>query len=98
MSEMENVSDIVLVNKMEASVRQEVGRFFADEGKDMCSCGQCQLDIIALTLNSLPPKYVVTNIGNAVTNVNLGSNQWKADITIAVSHAAGLVRKHPRHP
>lgn len=97
MCEKDNTTEVVLVNKMESSVRKEVERFFAGEGKNMCSCGQCKLDIIALALNSLPPKYVVTNIGDAVTNVNLGSNQWKADITIAVSRAAELVTKHPRH-
>lgn len=97
MRDSRETTEIVLVNKMEAAVRREVKRFFSNEGDKICSCSHCELDIVALALNSLPPKYVVTNIGNAVTNVNIGSSQWKADVTIAVSRAAKLVAKHPRH-
>ena len=90
------MSEVILVNKMEAATRQEVKCMF-EKNQDMCSCPQCELDIMALALNSLPPKYVVTTMGNAVTNVNLVSFQWKADVTMAVCQAAEMVRKHPRH-
>ena len=90
------MSEIVLVNKMETAARHEVDSMLANNA-DMCDCSQCKLDIMALALNSLPPKYVVTRMGNAVTNVNLVSSQWKADVTMAVCQASEMVRKHPRH-
>lgn len=90
------MSEVILVNKMESAVGQEVDRMLI-KNEDICSCSQCKLDVMALALNSLPPKYVVTRMGNAVTNVNLVSFQWKADVTMAVCQAAEMVRKHPRH-
>ena len=36
---------------------------------DVCFCEACRLDIAALALNRLPPKYIVTEKGRAFTKV-----------------------------
>lgn len=87
----------VLVNKMEEAVEDTVDQLFASGKTPGCSCDRCKLDVIALALNSLPSKYVVTNIGNAVTNVDLNSYQWQANLTMAVCNAIEVVRSKPRH-
>jgi len=89
------MEDVILVNKMESVVKQMAEKMLSESG--MCSCPRCLLDVLALALNSLPPKYVVTNIGNAVTNVDLDSSQWKANVTMAVCNAINVVKSRPRH-
>ncbi len=91
------MEDVVLINKMEEAVKQMAEQMMAGPEKGVCQCQRCQLDILALALNSLPPKYVVTNIGNAVTNVDLSSSQWGANITMAVCKAIETVQGRPRH-
>lgn len=91
------MEDIILVNKMEEAVKQATDQMLADKKDDLCCCPRCRLDILALALNSLPPKYVVTNIGNAVTNVVLDSSQWRANVTMAVCSAIETVKSRPRH-
>ena len=91
------MEEVTLVNKMETAVRMAVERLFAQGENPGCSCERCKLDVVALTLNMLPSKYVVTNIGNAVTNVALDSSQWQANLTMAVCKAVDIVRSKPRH-
>ena len=91
------MEDLVLVNKMENAVKDAVEELFSQGKNPGCSCQRCELDVVALALNSLPSKYVVTNIGNAVTNVTLNSSQWQANLTMAVCNAIEIVRSKPRH-
>ena len=91
------MEEFVLVNKMENAVKDAVEELFAQGKNPGCSCQRCKLDVIALALNSLPSKYVVTSIGNAVTNVTLNSSQWQANLTMAVCNAIEIVRSKPRH-
>jgi len=64
---------------------------------DVCKCDRCKMDIKALALNHLPPKYVVTDMGYVYTKVNELENQFKADITVAVTNALKIIRDNPRH-
>lgn len=91
------MQDIVLVNKMESAVKQMLDEIIKQYDKNFCTCERCKLDIIALTLNALPAKYVVTEIGNAVTNVDLDSVQSKANIIMALYAAIDIVSSRPRH-
>jgi len=89
------MEDVILVNKMENAVKQMAEQMMSGSG--VCSCSRCLLDVLALALNTLPPKYVVTNIGNAVTNVDLDSSQCKANVTMAICNAINVVKDRPRH-
>ena len=91
------MENLVLVNKMENAVKDAVEELFAQGKTPGCPCERCKLDVVALALNSLPSKYVVTSIGNAVTNVTLNSSQWQANLTMAVCNAIEIVRSKPRH-
>lgn len=86
----------VLINKMEAVVQLYVDELVS-VGTLVCPCSRCRKDVIALALNSLPPKYVVTDLGEVFTNISLDSSQWRADIMIAVHNALAIVGKTPRH-
>lgn len=90
------MSDVQLLNRME-KVANEVADEMLGKDKNFCHCSRCRLDIVALALNSLPPRYVVTEMGEVFTNVSLASAQWKADVMTAILQAMEIVRKKPRH-
>jgi len=81
------------MEKVTADVADEM----LQKSADFCRCSRCHLDVVALALNSLPPRYVVTEIGEVFTNVNLASAQWRADVMTAVLQSMEIVRKKPRH-
>lgn len=90
------MSEIKLINKMEPIVFAVV-QGMSEKNAAQCLCDRCRLDIAALALNSLPPKYVATELGEVVTNVDLASSQWQADVMMAVYKAMDVVKKNPRH-
>lgn len=87
---------VALTNRMEAYVDMAVTELFGQR-KELCPCDRCRLDISALALNALPPRYVVSDFGEIVTNLDLDSSQWKADVMMALLRALEVVRKKPRH-
>lgn len=91
------MEEVVLVNKMEDAVKDAVVEMLEKQGDDLCKCERCRLDITALTLNTLEPKYVVTTIGNAMINVSLSSVQGQANIISAICNAIEIVKGRPRH-
>ncbi len=62
-----------------------------------CECEKCKMDIAAMALNELPPKYVVTEKGEVYLKVNEIMQQFEVDVTTAIIKAAVLVDKNPRH-
>ncbi|NLN56523.1 MAG: late competence development ComFB family protein [Gammaproteobacteria bacterium] len=64
---------------------------------NMCTCDKCLLDIAAIALNDLPPKYIVTEKGELYSKINTLGQQFEVDIVSAVTKAAVLVKRKPRH-
>jgi competence protein ComFB len=67
------------------------------ETLDCCKCDKCRNDIIALTLNQLPAKYVVTKEGELYARLAELSNEEEREILIALAKSAKLVKAHPKH-
>jgi len=59
-----------------------------------CKCKRCYLDIVALTLNSLPSMYVVSTERNALITQD---SQLKADAIKQIKHAMEMVAARPHH-
>lgn len=93
---MERRCEVLLKNYMEEAVQNTMEEILAHR-EDVCKCERCLMDIKALALNKLPPKYVVTRKGYVYTKVNELVNQFKADITVAIAKAIKVVRENPRH-
>ena len=53
------------INMMEAMVEDELDKMGDSLG--CCLCDQCRGDIAAYALNQLPPRYVVTKAGGAIS-------------------------------
>lgn len=64
---------------------------------NMCKCESCVMDIAAIALNDLPPKYIATEKGELYSKVNSLKNQFEVDVIAAITKAAVLVKRSPRH-
>jgi len=64
---------------------------------NVCTCDKCILDIAAIALNELPPKYIVTEKGELYSKVNSLKQQFEVDVISAITRAAVLVKRNPRH-
>ena len=63
----------------------------------MCQCDKCQMDIAAIALNELPPKYVVTEKGVLFSKIDALQSQFEIGVTSAIIRAALIVKKSPWH-
>lgn len=82
-------------NMMESFVEEVLEKMLPD--LDCCTCEQCQSDIIAWALNQLPPKYVATQAGGAISKADTLRIQHLTDVRTAIIQGAQLVKDHPRH-
>ena len=82
-------------NYMEEIVFEQMKDVLADI--NMCTCEKCLLDIAAIALNDLPPKYVVTKKGELYSKINALEQQFEVDVIAAITKAAVIVKRNPRH-
>lgn len=87
--------EIVLKNAMEALVLQKLDDIIDRVG--CCKCEKCRMDVAALALNHLTPKYFATLQGELFMKVDALTLQHTADVTSAITTAARLVKEHPQH-
>lgn len=64
---------------------------------NICKCDRCKLDIMAKALNDLPPQYIVTQKGEIYSKINNLKMQFEVDVIAAITKAAILVKRNPRH-
>jgi len=87
MQEIRNYMEVCVGDQMESVL----------EGLNCCTCENCVMDITAIALNSLPPKYVVTKKGQLYTKLYTLQQQFDVDIIAAITKAAVIVGRAPRH-
>lgn len=85
-----------LHNYMEDAVNKNIDRIL-DRHKNVCKCDKCKLDIKAIALNNLPPRYTVTEKGKLYTKVREMEPQYEVDIVREITKAIKIVSSHPRH-
>jgi len=90
-----NVQDLEIKNYMEACVGDMLRPVL--DGLNACQCDNCIMDILAISLNSLPTKYVVTKKGKLYTKISNLQNQFDVDIIAAIAKASVIVSRNPRH-
>lgn len=84
-----------ILNYMEVLVEEELDTMIEKIG--VCKCERCRMDIKALALNSLTPKYIVTDSGKLYTKISLLQQQFDVDVLAAITKAALIVKENPRH-
>ncbi|MCL2854246.1 MAG: late competence development ComFB family protein [Defluviitaleaceae bacterium] len=90
-----NKENLDIRNYMEDCVLDLLGPVL--ENLSSCQCDNCALDIMAIALNSLPTKYVVTKKGELYTKLSSLQNQSDVDIITAIAKASVIVSRNPRH-
>ena len=85
-----------LRNYTEAAVEAYLERWFVDA--DCCHCDVCRMDVMAMMLNNLKPKYVVTEKGELFAQLDQFDYQTRIDFMTVMSQAAEMIKKNPRHP
>ncbi|MDR2005980.1 MAG: late competence development ComFB family protein [Acidaminococcales bacterium] len=85
-----------LVNYMEKLVFSKLNEVLAARG-DICKCEQCRLDIAAIALNNLTPRYIVTDRGKLYAKLDMMQTQFGIDILMAIGKGINTVAAHPRH-
>lgn len=82
-------------NLMEDFVIQNLDVVLAGAG--CCTCDACKSDVAAYALNHLAPHYVATRQGRLMVKLQSYELQSRADVVAAVSEAAVMVARSPRH-
>jgi competence protein ComFB len=82
-------------NLMEDVVLQYVDESIAAGGG--CSCPLCKADVVAYTLNHLPPRYIRTEVGRMMVEISSYDVQFRTDVLALLGEAVKLVNSHPRH-
>lgn len=86
--------EIILYNITERLVME---RLESTLGKmNCCRCDRCREDIVAIALNNLKPKYIVTDKNNIKDKVH-SFNYMGREVTTEIIKAVLIVRKNPRH-
>jgi competence protein ComFB len=84
-----------LRNYTEDAVRLYLDRWYKEA--DICQCDNCRLDVMAIMLNSLPPKYVVTDTGALYAQLTDFDPQNRIDFMTVMTQAMQIVRQQPLH-
>ncbi|MDW7652366.1 MAG: late competence development ComFB family protein [Bacillota bacterium] len=92
---MKEVGCMELRNLMEELVYQRLNEVLAAEKTEACNCEQCRLDMAALALNDLPPRYVVTQRGATYSKADILEIQRYVDVVAAVTKAVKVVQQKP---
>ncbi|MCX7747486.1 MAG: late competence development ComFB family protein [Clostridia bacterium] len=87
MSHLKNYMEEIVLNLMDEVL----------EDIKTCPCEKCRADIAAIALNSLPPKYIVSEKGELYSKINSLKQQSEVDVISAITKAAVLVKRNPRH-
>jgi len=93
----EEGNTLELHNLMETVVLQRLDEVLGKNQTGFCNCAQCRLDVVALALNSLPARYVVTERGAVYASANSLGIQHFVDVVAALTKALQVVRQKPRH-
>ncbi|MCO7128215.1 late competence development ComFB family protein [Sporolactobacillus shoreicorticis] len=83
-------------NVMETAVRDLLDQQWENLSIS-CHCEMCKLDVYALSLNRLKPRYVRDQSGSMYAKASLMTTQARATILTAITESAKVVSAYPHH-
>jgi len=86
-----------LYNLMEYEIKYALEHLIKTGAEINCQCDKCKLDIMAICLNMMPPKYMVTEKGLLYSRLSMFNQQFNADILTCLAKAIDKVNKNPQH-
>jgi len=94
-TEENNVPEIFCLNVMQTIVEEKVDKYIKMFG--LCNCPRCRVDVIALTLSNLPPKYVVVSEHDRIPMLSVYEGRFNSIVISQVMNSCKRVLEHPRH-
>ncbi|MCM8812684.1 MAG: late competence development ComFB family protein [Candidatus Omnitrophica bacterium] len=85
-----------LRNYMEFVVEEAVERELNSGNASWCTGEKTKKDVMAIILNRLPARYIVTDKGRIMTKIKETEVQFQADVIREMMRAIELVKKNPR--
>ena len=85
-----------LFNYMEDTAGNELEKLLKNT-KDTCKCQKCKLDMLAMALNRLPPKYVISDKGRVYTKLDELNLQFQVDVVRELTKAILHISRKPQH-
>ncbi len=82
-------------NFMEDMVKDVLDELLSSDA-NICKCEKCRLDIMAIALNNIKPKYVVTVKGRVYAKLSELEVQFRADVIRELAKAISLVKGKPQ--
>lgn len=83
------------INVMQVLVEEKASVYTNVFG--LCQCKRCLEDVKAITLNNLPPKYVVLAEGDRIPRLTVYEGRFGSEITSRLLQACELVKNRPHH-
>lgn len=90
----------MIMNYPEIAVKElydEVMENYKKNHPNTCDCERCRDDIMALALNNLPVKYVVSEVGRIYVQNIFNQIGGQAQVLAALLAAIQKVQQSPRH-
>ena len=84
-----------LKNYMEEVVSSKIDAVISP--MNVCKCEKCKMDIMAIALNHLPPRYIVTERGGLYSKLRELEFQFEVDVQTEIVKAALIVGNNNRH-
>ncbi|MCL2080371.1 MAG: late competence development ComFB family protein [Oscillospiraceae bacterium] len=84
-----------LRNYTQEAVQLYLERWF--KVSDCCHCDACRMDVTAIMLNNMKPRYVVTDKGALYAQLDEFDPQYRTDLMTLMSQATIVVKNSPRH-
>lgn len=81
----------VLVNLVEYAIKEKLDEAFAKF--NCCKCDKCKMDVVAITLNKMTPKYVVI----AEEDISIVMRKYSDNVIPSIIKAIIEVKSNPRH-
>ncbi|WP_256761120.1 late competence development ComFB family protein [Cohnella sp. WQ 127256] len=89
--------DLSIFNVMEPIVSNIFEDNYVKTGILKCDCQKCQLDIILLALNHVPPHYTSSQAGEAYIKALYMEPQLQSDVLRELTKAAQIIEENPNH-
>ncbi len=91
----EKPDEYICFNVTQALVEDKTDKYVKMFG--LCPCPRCRIDVIALALSNLPPKYVVAKPDDLIPRLSMYEKRYNAAVVTQVMSACRKVLERPHH-
>lgn len=91
----EKPDEYICYNVMQALVEDKADKYIKMFG--LCDCSRCRIDVIALALSNLPPKYVVAKPHELIPRLSMYEQKYSVVVVTQVMGACRKVLDRPHH-